>query len=93
MAIGISSIVAVKVSSTALAFGNVSAQPPCFGVSETASTPFTVTWQSNGSRVASIPLTSLDEILNPSADTLALMGSVVAIGGYSAATRRPTTAS
>lgn len=77
MAIGVGSIVAVKVSSVQLALGNASAQPPAFGCNESASSPFTVTWASNGSRTASIPSTSLDEISNPSDGTLALLGQVV----------------
>lgn len=76
MAIGISSIVAVKISSAALSLGSISSQAPAFGVSETASTPFTITW-GDGSRVASIPATSLDEIITASMPTLALVGSVV----------------
>lgn len=76
MAIGIGSMVAVKISSAALALGSISHQPPAFGVSETASTPFTVTW-GDGSRVASIPATSLDEIITANTPTLALVGQVV----------------
>jgi hypothetical protein len=77
MAIGVGSIVAVKVSSAQLALGNASAGSPCKGVSESASTPFTVTWQNTGARVAAIPDTSLDEIKDPGAPALALIGQVV----------------
>lgn len=77
MAIGVGSIVAVKVSSAQLALGNASAGAPCKGVSESASTPFTVTWQPTGARVAAIPDTSLDEIKDPGAPALALLGKVV----------------
>lgn len=85
MAIGVSSIVAVKISSPGLALGNVTAQAPSFGVSETASTPFTVVWSDSGNRVAAIVGTSLDEILNPSTPTQDLLGQVVTIEGASAA--------
>lgn len=77
MAIGVDSIVAVKVSSAQLALGNASAQPPAFGCNESASSPFTVTWSNNGNRVASIPSGSLDEITDPSDPGLALLGQVV----------------
>ena len=84
MAIGIGSIVAVKISSAALTEGFVCAQPPCFGVSETAATPFTVTWQPDGSRVAAVPDSSLDEITTPGNTTAALLGKLVTIAGYDA---------
>lgn len=77
MAIGVGSIVAVKVSSAQLSLGNASAGAPCKGVSESASTPFTITWQPTGARVAGIPDTSLDEITDPGAPALALLGQVV----------------
>lgn len=84
MAIGVGSIVAVKVSSAQLDQGNASAQPPCFGACESAGTPFTITWSNNGSRVASIPSTSLDEITNATAQSQKLLGQVVnlpSVGG------------
>lgn len=77
MAIGVDSIVAVKVSSAQLSLGNASAQPPALGVSESASSPFTITWSNNGNRVAAIPSGSLDEITDPSDPGLALLGQVV----------------
>jgi hypothetical protein len=78
MAIGVGSIVAVKTSSAQLAQGNATPPSgPAFGCNESASTPFTVTWQSNGSRVTGIPITSLDEIIDPSASGLALLGQIV----------------
>ncbi len=87
MAIGVGSIVAIKISSvvsgSALTPGSVSSQPPCFGSVESASTPFTVNWANNGSHVASIAGTSLDEITTATTPTLALRGKVVGIAGYS----------
>ena len=83
MAIGVGSIVAVKVSSAQLSLGNASAQPPAFGCNESASVPFTITWANNGSRVTGIPGTSIDEITNPSDPTLALLGQVVNVPGSS----------
>lgn len=77
MAIGVGSIVAVKVSSAQLTLGNASAQPPAFGCNESASSPFTVTWSNNGNRVAAIPGSSLDEITDASAPGLGLLGEVV----------------
>lgn len=77
MAIGVGSIVAVKISSAQLLLGSVCAQPPAFGCNESASTPFTVTWQNNGSRVAAIPVGSLDEITNAADPTFQLLGEVV----------------
>lgn len=81
MAIGVNSIVAVKISSVApagqLTIGNVSAQPPAFGSSESAGTPFTVTWSNSGARVAAIPVGQLDEITDPSSPTQNLLGKVV----------------
>lgn len=76
---GIGSIVAVKTAAAGVgpSQGNASPQPPCFGVSESASTPFTITWSNNGSRVASIPAAVLDEIGDPATPTLALLGQVV----------------
>ncbi len=59
MAIGIGSTVSPKL---VVAINAQSGKGPVFGVSESAATPFTITWE-DGSRVASIPLTSLDEIL------------------------------
>jgi hypothetical protein len=59
MAIGISSVVSVKLPP---AVNAQSGKGPVFGISESAATPFTITWE-DGSRVASIPDTSLDEIL------------------------------
>ncbi len=62
MAIGVGSIVSPKVNTAAFM---PSAAGPMFGISETAAAgPFTITW-ADGNRVASIPLTSLDEILAP----------------------------
>lgn len=58
MAIIIGSTVSPKL---VVAVNAQSGKGPVFGISETASTPFTVTWE-DGSRVAAIPLTSLDEI-------------------------------
>lgn len=58
MAIGVSSTVSPKISAS----GVPVVQGPLFGISESAGTPFTILW-ANGERVASIPLTSLDEIL------------------------------
>ncbi len=77
MAIGVNSIVAVKVSSAQLAQGNASAQPPAFGSCESAGTPFTITWSNSGNRVAAIPVGQLDEIVDPAPATLDLFGQVV----------------
>jgi hypothetical protein len=77
MAIGVGSVVAVKVSSAQLSLGNASAQPPCFGNNESASTPFTITWSNNGNRVAGIPGTGLDEITDAGDPAQALLGKVV----------------
>jgi len=60
MALGVGSVVSPKVNLSG--FFAPSAAGPMFGVSESAGTPFTITWQ-DGQRVASIPTTSLDEIL------------------------------
>ena len=84
MAIGVNSVVAVKVSSTALAFGLVTPQPPVFGSNESASSPFTVTW-SNGSRVVGIPAGQLDEITTPGSTALGMLGKVVSLTGGSPA--------
>lgn len=64
MAIGVGSKVSVKLDLLVPVV-----QGPVFGISESASTPFTITWSSNGARVASIPETSLDEILVATAGT------------------------
>jgi hypothetical protein len=77
MAIGVNSIVAVKVSSVALTLGNASAQPPAFGSCESAGSPFTITWSNSGARVAAIPTGQLDEITDPSSPTQDLLGQVV----------------
>lgn len=57
MAIGANSQVAVKTQGIGL-----NPQGPLFGIVESGTGPFTVLWY-NGSRVASIILTNLDEIL------------------------------
>jgi hypothetical protein len=80
MAIGVGSIVAVKTSITGSpgpSQGFASPQPPCFGVNESASTPFTVTWSNNGSRVTGIPGTSLDEITDATSPSQKLLFQVV----------------
>lgn len=59
MAIGIGSVVSPKVNAAAFM---PSAAGPMFGVSESAGTPFDVTW-ADGKQGNAIPLTSLDEIL------------------------------
>src|SRR5882672_3191517 len=57
MAIGVGSLVSPKL----VIEGAANVKGPVFGISESAGTPFTVTWN-DGSRVASIPNGSLDEI-------------------------------
>jgi hypothetical protein len=89
MAIGVGSIVAVKVSSAQLDLGNACAQPPAFGCNESASGPFTITWANNGNRVAGIPSTSLDEITNAGSPAQALFGQVVNFVGASPAMSGP----
>jgi hypothetical protein len=88
MAIGIGSIVAVKTSSvvvgSVLSPGRASPQPPCFGVNESAGSPYTVTWSNSGNRIVGIPSTSVDEITDATTPTVALIGQVVSIAGYSA---------
>lgn len=76
MAIGVSSIVAIKVASAQLSQGNASAQPPAFGCNESASSPFTITWSNNGNRVAGIPSTVVDEITDAGDPAQALLGKV-----------------
>jgi hypothetical protein len=88
MAIGVGSIVAVKTSIVGApgpTQGFVTPQPPCFGVNESAGTPFTVTWSNNGARVTGIPGTSLDEITDATAPTQALLGQVVNLADSSPA--------
>lgn len=83
MAIIVGSIVAVKINSAALASGSVCPQPPAFGVSESASTPFDVVWSATGTRTTAVLLTSLDEITAADAQPLALVGTQVTRAGYS----------
>lgn len=60
MAIGIGSTVSPK--SVPPGSASFAAEGPLFGISESAGTPFTILWN-NGQRVASVPLTSVDEIV------------------------------
>lgn len=88
MAMGVSSIVAVKAATPTTpgpTQGNASPQPPCFGCNESASSPFTITWSNNGARVTGIPATVLDEINDASVPTQALLGQVVNLPGASPA--------
>lgn len=80
MAIGASSIVAIRNISAGLTKGNVCAQPPAFGCVETAS-PFTINWF-NGTRTTGSLAVTLDEILDASDDTLAFLGRTVSVSGY-----------
>lgn len=63
MAIGVGSLVSVRGLASAQ-----SGKGPLFGISESAGTPFTITWET-GERVASIPSGSLDEITAADATT------------------------
>lgn len=84
MAITATSVVAVKISSGALAAGAVSAQPPAFGIAD-GTAPWNVTWQGSGARTTAIPDASLDEITDPTTPTRALIGKLVSVAGYEAA--------
>lgn len=80
MAIGANSIVAVRNTSVGLTKGNVVAQPPAFGIVETAS-PFTINW-GNGTRTTGSLVNTLDEILDASTATQNLLGQTVSVLGY-----------
>lgn len=86
MAIGVGSIVAIKISSavsgSVLSPGAVTAQPPCFGVCESAGAPFTVVWADTGVKTTGLLATSVDEIEDPDGPTAGLLGKVVNIDGY-----------
>jgi hypothetical protein len=78
MAIGIGSRVALKVTGNNLVLGQVTAQPPVFGVSETAGGgPYVIDWE-NGQQ-ATVPLGVLDELFAANTTTLGLMGKVVVV--------------
>jgi len=84
MAIAAGSIVALKTTSAALTgVGYQTAQPPVFGVAEGAAGG-AVNWY-NGQHVAAVAAGQLDEIVNANPTTLALLGTVVNVPGYSAA--------
>ncbi len=84
MAIAIGSRVALKALGVDLTIGQVSAQPPVFGVSQTADPgPCVIDWETGTQ--ATVPVDVLDEILAASPTTLALMGNVVNVADYSAA--------
>lgn len=84
MAIAIGSRVALKVHGVDLRVGQITAQPPVFGVSETAGAgPYTIDWD-NGNRATTVPLGVLDELFAPNSTTLELVGQVVNVEGQSA---------
>jgi len=84
MAVAIGSRVALKTLGQGLAIGQVTAQPPVFGVSQTASPgPCVIDWE-NGAQ-ATVPLAVLDELLGANPTTLGLIGQVVNVEGQSAA--------
>jgi hypothetical protein len=78
MAIAIASRVALKVTGSNLVLGQVTAQPPVFGVSETAGGgPYVIDWE-NGKQ-STVPLGVLDELFAADVTTLGLMGKVVVV--------------
>jgi hypothetical protein len=78
MAIAIGSRVALKISGVDLVVGQVNAQPPLFGVSQTAGAgPYVVDWE-NGAQ-ATVTLGVLDEIFQANVTTRGLMGKVVCV--------------
>jgi len=82
MAIAIGSRVALKALGVGLAIGQVTAQPPIFGISETAGGgPYVIDWE-NGNQ-ATVPLGVLDELLVANVTTLGLIGKVVNVLGQS----------
>jgi hypothetical protein len=79
MAIAIGSRVALKVTGSNLVLGQVTAQPPVFGVSETAGGgPYIIDWE-NGKQTSSVPLGVLDELFAANSTTLDLVGKVVVL--------------
>lgn len=84
MAIAIGSKVALKsLGQSPFGLGQVNAQPPLFGVSQTASPgPYTVDWD-NGVQ-ATIAAAVIDELLVASSGTRDLIGQVVNVQGQSA---------
>lgn len=84
MAIAIGSRVALKtLGASPFSIGQVTAQPPVFGVSQTAGGgPYTIDWE-NGAQ-ASVTLGVLDELFIASAETRALIGQIVNVAGFSA---------
>lgn len=84
MAIAVGSRVALKVGGIDLALGQVTAQPPVFGVSETAGGgPYVIDWE-NGNQ-HTVPLGVLDELVEADPTTRSLLGQVVNIAGFSSA--------
>jgi hypothetical protein len=85
MAIAIGSKVALKtLGQSPFGIGQVNAQPPLFGVSQTASPgPYVVDWD-NGLQ-STVAAAATDELLLAAAGTRALLGKVVNIVGQSSA--------
>lgn len=84
MAIAVASRVALKVLGVDLTLGQVTAQPPVFGVSETAGGgPYVVDWD-NGVQ-NTVPVGVLDELFEANDATKAFLGKVVTGPSYSSA--------
>ncbi len=78
MAIAVGSRVALKVLGSNLVLGQLTAQPPVFGVSETAGGgPYVIDWE-NGQQ-STVPLGVLDELFAANTTTLGLLGKVVVV--------------
>jgi hypothetical protein len=92
MAIVVGDIVAVTSSSAALPYADgfciCDAEGPLFGsVTVYAAPAVTVLWGNGAYTATTIPNTSIDKILAPSAAGAALIGHVVAVTGQSASGR------
>lgn len=84
MAIAIGSRVALTILGADLSLGQICAQPPVFGVSETAGAgPYVIDWE-NGNQ-ATVPLGVLDELFAADPTTLNFVGKVVAVPDESSA--------
>ncbi len=84
MTIAVGSRVALKtLGQSPFGIGQVTAQPPLFGVSQTAGGgPYVVDWE-NGTQ-STVTLGVVDELLIASPTTRALLGEIVNLAGQSA---------